>query len=262
MRSFPAELGRMGFVFNFITYGGHQIDGLAAEEFTTALRDDGMLALARLQRKLRLVESPYRTPQTLVGGPRADAALLAASGLTATTKAMGAGSTQVQHLVQTEVPPKLLAGWLARWAEQQGLAADLQVSLRPHSAGSEVLELAVTDAGGRRLANVIFTTIEDRRGRTILSVRDQNTDPSLRRRRLMTLLHLFLIHRYRAAAVHYLTPTEDNRRQAERMRELGIFEAVNEEVGEIIVAEIAPAALRDLAAPDSPLLARLLVKGT
>jgi isocitrate lyase len=262
MRSFPAELGRMGFVFNFITYGGHQIDGLAAEEFTTALRDDGMLALARLQRKLRLVESPYRTPQTLVGGPRADAALLAASGLTATTKAMGAGSTQVQHLVQTEVPPKLLAGWLARWAEQQGLAADLQVSLRPHSAGSEVLELAVTDAGGRRLANVIFTTIEDRRGRTILSVRDQNTDPSLRRRRLMTLLHLFLIHRYRAAAVHYLTPTEDNRRQAERMRELGIFEAVNEEVGEIIVAEIAPAALRDLATADSPLLARLLVKGT
>ena len=55
-----------------------------------------------------LLESPYRTPQTLVGGPRADAALASASGQTATTKAMGAGSTQVQHLVQTEVPPKLL----------------------------------------------------------------------------------------------------------------------------------------------------------
>ena len=47
MRNFPAELGKMGFVFNFMTYGGHQIDGLAAEEFTTALREDGMLALAR-----------------------------------------------------------------------------------------------------------------------------------------------------------------------------------------------------------------------
>ncbi|HUF07142.1 MAG TPA: isocitrate lyase/phosphoenolpyruvate mutase family protein, partial [Candidatus Binatia bacterium] len=69
MRCFPEELGKLGFVFNFITYGGHQIDGLAAEEFITALRDDGMLALARLQRKLRLLESPYRTPQTLVGGP-------------------------------------------------------------------------------------------------------------------------------------------------------------------------------------------------
>ena len=75
MRCFPEELGKMGFVFNFITYGGHQIDGLAAEEFAGALRQDGMLALARLQRKLRLVESPYRTPQTLVGGPRSDAAL-------------------------------------------------------------------------------------------------------------------------------------------------------------------------------------------
>lgn len=72
MRRFPEELGKMGFVFNFITYGGHQIDGVAAEEFATALRQDGMLALARLQRKMRLVESPYRTPQTLVGGPRSD----------------------------------------------------------------------------------------------------------------------------------------------------------------------------------------------
>ena len=72
--------GKLGFVFNFITYGGHQIDGLAAEEFATALREDGMLALARLQRKFRLLESPYRTPQTLVGGPRADAALMAVVG--------------------------------------------------------------------------------------------------------------------------------------------------------------------------------------
>ncbi|HET6746231.1 MAG TPA: isocitrate lyase/phosphoenolpyruvate mutase family protein, partial [Candidatus Limnocylindria bacterium] len=263
MRHFPAELGRLGYVFNFITYGGHQIDGLAAEEFTTALRDDGMLALARLQRKLRLVESPYRTPQTLVGGPRADAALLAASGLTATTKAMGAGSTQVQHLVQTEVPPKVLAGWLARWAEHNELPAAPQVTLRPHSAGSEVLELAVTDAGGERLANIIFATIQDRRGRTILSIRDQNTfAPELRRKRLMTLMHLFLMHRYRAAAIHYLTPTDDNRRQCERMLAFGIFDAVNDEVGEIIVAEIAAPAVRALARPDSPERERLVVKGT
>ena len=88
MRQFPEELGKRGFVFNFITYGGHQVDGVAAEEFATALKQDGMLALARLQRKIRLVESPYRTPQTLVGGPRLDAALAASSGRTATTKAM------------------------------------------------------------------------------------------------------------------------------------------------------------------------------
>ena len=260
MRRFPEELGQLGFVFNFITYGGHQIDGLAAEEFTTALREDGMLALARLQRKLRLVESPYRTPQTLVGGPRADAALLASSGLTATTKAMGVGSTQVQHLVHTEVPPKLLAGWLARWAELNGIDPELQVSLRPHSAGSEVLELTVSNPAGDQLANIVFATIEDRRGRTIISVRDQNTAASLRRRRLMTLLHLFLIHRYRAAAVHYLTPTDDNRHQAERMRALGIFDTFNDEVGEIIVAEVDGTAVRELAAGESSALERLIAK--
>lgn len=259
MRRFPEELGRLGYAFNFITYGGHQIDGLAAEEFSTALRDDGMLALARLQRKLRLLESPYRTPQTLVGGPRADAALLAASGQTATTKAMGAGSTQVQHMVQTEVPPKLLAGWLRRWGEHHGLDRELAVSLRPHTAGSDVLELSVADAEDRPLANVVFAPIHDRRGRTILSVRDQNTlDPAMRRRRLMTLLHLFLLHRYTAASVHFLTPTEDNRRQCERMRARGIFRSASDEVGDIIVAEVDPATVRAMVDADGDALRRLI----
>jgi isocitrate/methylisocitrate lyase len=261
MRRFPEELGKLGFVFNFITYGGHQIDGLAAEEFTTALREDGMLALARLQRKFRLLESPYRTPQTLVGGPRADAALMAASGQTATTKATGEGSTQVQHLVQTEVPPKLLAGWLTRWAEHHGVPAAVRVSLRPHTAGSELLELSVLDPSDENLANIVFDTIEDRRGRSILSVRDQNTSPRLRRKRLMTLLHLFLIHRYEAASVHYLTPTDDNRRQCESMLKLGIFETVNDEVGEIIVADVNAAAIRALVEPASNERERLITKG-
>jgi isocitrate lyase len=175
MRAFPEELGKMGFVFNFITYGGHQIDGLAAEEFATALRQDGMLALARLQRQLRLVESPYRTPQTLVGGPRSDAALLASSGRTATTKAMGKGSTQHQHLVQTEVPKKLLEDWLAMWSEHYQLGEKLRVQLRPHRAGSELLELGIYGEGDEELANVIFAPFQDRRETTILTVRDQNT---------------------------------------------------------------------------------------
>ena len=32
MRRFPEEARKLGFVFNFITYAGHQIDGLAAED--------------------------------------------------------------------------------------------------------------------------------------------------------------------------------------------------------------------------------------
>jgi len=259
MKRFPEELGKMGFVFNFITYGGHQIDGLAGEEFARALREEGMLALARLQRKFRLLESPYRTPQTLVGGPRADAGLMALAGRTATTKAMGKGSTQFQHVVLTEVPPKLLEEWLDIWRAKHGIAEKLTVSLKPHTSGSELLELAIMGAGGEKAANVIFDKIQDRRGRNILSIRDQNTfDTKLRRKRLMTLAQLFLVHRYKIGSVHYLTPTDDNRRQTQGMKARGIFSAVNDEVGEIIVADVNKDRLKQLLDPDRAALGALI----
>jgi isocitrate lyase len=261
MRRFPEELGKMGFVFNFITYGGHQIDGVAAEEFATALQQDGMLALARLQRKIRLVESPYKTPQTLVGGPRLDAALLASSGRTATTKAMGKGSTQHQHLIQTEVPKKLLEEWLALWSEHYHLNEPMRVRLLPQRAGSELLELAVVGNGDAKLANVVFASIQDRRGRSILSVRDQNTyAEALRKKRLMTLIHLYLVHRYRVDSVHYVSPTEDNQYQAARMKAQGIFSEVNTEVGQIIVADVNAPRISRLLDPDRIELGRLIRK--
>jgi isocitrate lyase len=259
MRQFPEELGKLGFVFNFITYGGHQIDGLAAEEFATALMQDGMLSLARLQRKFRLLESPYRTPQTLVGGPRSDAALMASSGGTAATKAMGKGSTQHQHLVQTEVPTKLLEEWLTMWTKRHGIPDSLRAGLRPHTAGSELLELTLTNTGGDKVANIIFAVIADRRGRNILSVRDQNTfDSALRKKRLMTLNHLFLVHRYKIWAVHYVSPTDDNRYQAQKMKSHGLFSDVHDEVGHIIVADVNAEGVKALLAPDRDRLNALI----
>ena len=264
MKKFPEELGKLGYVFNFITYGGHQVDGLAAEDFATALCEDGMLALARLQRKLRLVGSPYRTPQAHVGGARLDGGLSAATGHTATTKAMGKGSTHVQHLAQTEVPPRLLEEWLGLWRDKYGLEEQLRVELRPHVAGSELLELNVLARNGReetKAANVVFAPIRDRRERMILSVRDQNTfDLDLRRRRLMAVMHVFLIHRYGAVWVHYVSPTDDNQHQTRRMIELGIFEDANTEVGEIIVAEVNRERVRELAATDRESLTALIEK--
>src|SRR5574338_101070 len=186
MRQFPGELGKLGFVFNFITYGGHQIDGLAGEEFATALKEDGMLALARLQRKFRLLESPYRTPQTLVGGPRLDGALTASSGRTAATKAMGKGSTQFQHLVQTEVPPRVLEQWLKIWGDHNRFDRPINVELRPATAGSDLLALRIRDDHGEELASVVFTNLHDRYGRSFLSIRDSNTHPGHRKQRLMT----------------------------------------------------------------------------
>jgi isocitrate lyase len=259
MRRFPGELGKLGFVFNFITYGGHQIDGLAAEEFATALKQDGMLSLARLQRKLRLLESPYRTPQTLVGGPRLDAALMATSGGTAATKAMGKDSTQHQHLVQTEVPTKLLEEWLAIWTKHHQIPGPLRAGLRPHTAGSELLELTLSNTRGDKVANIIFTLIADRRGRNILSVRDQNTfDSALRQKRLMTLNHLFLVHRYKIWAVHYVSPTDDNRYQAQKMKTHGLFSDIHDEVGHIIVADVSAEGVKALLVPDRDRLNALI----
>ncbi|MCA9808696.1 MAG: isocitrate lyase, partial [Candidatus Dadabacteria bacterium] len=261
MREFPKEIGKLGFVFDFITYGGHQIDGLAAEEFSMALKQDGMLALARLQRKLRLIDSPYRTPQTLVGGPRLDGALAASSGRTATTVAMGKGSTQVQHLVETEVPPRILEDWLELWSEHYGIPGKLTVKLRPHTAGSELLELSVLDDMKNKLANVIFSTIHDRWGSNFISIRDQNTfDDKLRQKRLMTLIHLFLIHRYKGVSIHYVSPTDDNQKQAQGMKALGIYDEVNTEVGHIIVARVNADRIKELLGSDLTELKNFIAK--
>jgi isocitrate lyase len=261
MRQFPEELGKLGFVFNFITYGGHQIDGLASEEFATALKQDGMLSLARLQRKFRLLESPYRTPQTLVGGPRLDAALIAASGRTATTTAMGKGSTQHQHLVQTEVPPKVLEEWLQIWAQHNNLAPDFRAQLRPLAAGSDFLELSILSNGKNRVANLLFADMQDRHGHKLLSIRDMNTyDPSLQKKRLMTLAHLFLLYRYKTGLVHYLSPTDDNQHQSQKMKRLGLFSKVDTEGQMIIVATVNNERIADLLNPDRVMLKRLIMK--
>src|ERR1035438_9247622 len=75
-------------------------------------------------------------------------------------------------------------------------------------------------------------------------------DPSLRKKRLMTLAHLFLLHRYKAGLVHYLSPTEDNQHQALKMQRLGIFGNVNTEAGLIIVASINSGRIGELLNPD------------
>ena len=261
MSAFPAEIGKLGFVFNFITYGGHQVDGMAIGDFAAALKEEGMLALAKLQRKLRLVESPYKTPQTLVGGPRLDGALAASSGRTATTKAMGKGSTQVQHLVETEVPPRLLEEWLEIWSEVNGLEGPYTVKLRPHTAGSELLELSVYDPSGEKVARVVFATIRDRRGKSILSVRDQETiAEALRNKRLATLCHLFLIKRYKAESIHYVTPTDDNVGQTKGLQKLGLFDEVAVEIGDIIVAGVDQEQVPALLDADLVELKRLIRK--
>ena len=147
------------------------------------------------------------------------------------------------------------------WCEHYQLPGPLRVELRPHRAGSELLELTIVGAAQEKEANVVFTPIRDRLGRRILSVRDQNTfDEKLRQKRLMTLIHLFLVHRYKADVVHYVSPTEDNQYQAAKMKSQGIFSEVNTEVGQIIVAEVDAARIAELLQPDHVMLGKLIRK--
>ena len=108
--------------------------------------------------------------------------LAASSARTATTKAMGKGSTQVQHLVQTELPKKVLEDWLADWSEFNGIDERLTVRLRPSREGADLLELEVLGDDGEKKANVVFAPTQDRKGRTSCrsATRTRSTPPCAR----------------------------------------------------------------------------------
>ena len=109
---------------------------------------------------------------------------------------------------------------------------------------------------------MVFAYILDRRGRSILSVRDQNTLVALRKKRLMTLVQLFLIHRYNASSVHYVTPTEDNQLQTQKMKSIGIFSDVHTEIGQIIVANISKERVAELLKSDREALRAMIQKAS
>ena len=135
------------------------------------------------------------------------------------------------------------------------------MQLRPQRAGSELLELAILRGDADKVASVVFATILDRKNRMILSVRDQNTyDETLRQKRLMTLIHLFLVHRYKVDSIHYVSPTEDNEYQTAKMKAHGIFSDVHDEIGGIIVAEVNDERNAELLEPDGTALERLIAK--
>ena len=76
----------------------------------------------------------------------------------------------------------------------------------------------------------------------------------------MAVVQLFLIHRYSANAVHYVTPTEDNELQTQKMKSLGIFSDVHTEIGQIIVAQVSKERVADLVKPDKARLLELIRK--
>ena len=121
-------------------------------------RQDGMLAAGPAAAQDPAGGVPLPDAADPGGRAASDAALWPSSGGTATTKAMGKGSTQHQHLVQTEVPDEAARGMArAVGASTTSSPSSLRAALRPHRAGSELLELGIYGADdGEKLANVIF----------------------------------------------------------------------------------------------------------
>ena len=76
----------------------------------------------------------------------------------------------------------------------------------------------------------------------------------------MTLIHLFLIYRYKTVSVHYVSPTDDNQKQTEGMKAVGIYDQVNTEIGHIIVAEVNENQVKKLLNPDQVKLKKLISK--
>ncbi len=244
IRNFANELGKMGYVFNFITYGGHQTEALMNGRLARALKEEGVLGFVRLiQRALRLTHDPAQFPQSFVGGDWADRFRRAARGPSLTSSSMGGKSTETQHRKAVEVPTSVLEKWLSMWAEhwnKQGLyrAGAVSVELRERWAGSEDMMLNLFDEAHDKIAEIIFRVDKDREGRKFLAVKDQNTIKKYRSRRLMTLMHFFLLHRYKTDRVHYVTPTNDNRLSVQRMIQNGVFRAARTDDPNIISIEV------------------------
>jgi isocitrate lyase len=241
---FAQELGKMGYVFNFITYAGHQTEALMNGRLARALKEEGVLGFVRLiQRSLRLANDPAQYPQTFVGGPWADRFRRAGRGASLTTSSMGGKSTEAQHRKAIEVPTSVLERWLRMWAEhwsRQGLynKGELHVELKERWAGSEEMMLNVFDEASDKIAEITFRVDRDRQGRKFLAVKDQNTMKPYRSKRLMTLMHFFLLHRYKTDLVHYVTPTDDNRLSVQRMIHNGVFRETRTDDPNMIALEV------------------------
>jgi isocitrate lyase len=256
MRSYAHELGKMGYVYNFITYGGHQTEALMNGRLARALREEGVLGFVRLiQRALRLANDPAQYPQTFVGGGWADRFRRAARGPSLTTTSMGGKSTETQHRKAVEVPTSVLERWLRMWGHHwssQGLytGGDLSVELKERWAGSEEMMLNVFDEARDKIAEITFRVDKDRAGRKFLAVKDQNTVKKYRSRRLMSLMHFFLLHRYKTDLVHYVTPTDDNRLSVRRMIHNGVFREARTDDPNIIAIEVDTAHAQKIFAND------------
>lgn len=103
MRDFVWKLGKLGFVWQFITLGGLHSNGYISDLFAQSFAKDGMLAYVSLiQRKERELGTDVLTHQKWSGAEYADHLLMTVTGGVSSTAAMGKGVTESQFVGQNK----------------------------------------------------------------------------------------------------------------------------------------------------------------
>ena len=94
---FNDDLGRLGYVWQFITLAGFHSNGLIVTQLARSFGDRGMLAyVEEIQRKEREKKVELLTHQKWSGAELIDQMVNVASGGVSSTAAMGSGVTETQ----------------------------------------------------------------------------------------------------------------------------------------------------------------------
>uniref|UniRef100_A0A7R9U2Z1 isocitrate lyase n=1 Tax=Pinguiococcus pyrenoidosus TaxID=172671 RepID=A0A7R9U2Z1_9STRA len=97
LADFNNALGRLGYVWQFITLAGFHANGLAASELAKAYAEQGVAAYVRMiQRRERELGLPLLTHQKWSGAEYIDRKMTTVTGGLGSTNAMGAGVTETQ----------------------------------------------------------------------------------------------------------------------------------------------------------------------
>jgi len=99
MRDYVWELGKLGFVWQFITLGGLHSNGYISDLFARAFKEEGMKAYVELiQRREREIGCDVLTHQKWSGADYVDNLLKTVTGGVSSTAAMGKGVTESQFV--------------------------------------------------------------------------------------------------------------------------------------------------------------------
>ncbi|KAG8968983.1 isocitrate lyase 1 [Tulasnella sp. 419] len=103
MKSYIDELGKLGFVWQFITLGGLHSNAYISDLFAKNYAKDGMLAYVSLvQRKERELGTDVLTHQKWSGAEYVDNLLMTVTGGVSSTAAMGKGVTETQFIAKKQ----------------------------------------------------------------------------------------------------------------------------------------------------------------